>query len=377
MARICIASHHPAQTTSFARVCRNFAMGIEAAGHLVAVAGSTAGLPSDAVTRAERFEGHIVSTTPSRLAETAALLAAETRSDLLITIGDPWMFDGMPKPPCPWLACFPLDGGPVPRTWTRWMSSANRCLVFSRFAQTLVTAATGLEPIFLPHGVDTRVFSPADKPSAKLQLIGDDRSFIVGCIATNAQRKNLPALIRAFASFSADKPDALLYLHTPIVGFWDIEELTDRYGVTPKTRATLNYHPHYGVPDETLAVIYNAMDVLALPTMGEGFGLPLLEAAACGVSAIATDCSSCPELLPDPIQRIAVAARLTMARNIEQAIVDEADLAAKLNRFYRDAQLRRQIGEQGRAMAQTLDWSIITGRFVGIINDMTAGPDVR
>ena len=51
-----------------------------------------------------------------------------------------------------------------------------------------------------------------------------------------------------------------------------------------------------GVPDEQIAMIYQASDVLLLPSMGEGFGLPVLEAQACGCPVITQDCSAMTEL---------------------------------------------------------------------------------
>ncbi len=335
MSRICLASHHPEQTTSFARVARVVAGAMVAAGHSVRLVGSVIddrlGLDAGGyVTRRVR---------PAELADAARRAAAD--ADLLITVGDPWMFEGLESvrrdsPGCRWLSCFPLDGGPVPREWTAWIAAAHRRVVFSDHARQLL-AETGTDADVVPHGVDLNVFNSQDKPAAKRAVVGDGGAFIVGFVGTNSLRKNIPALLRAFTTFAADKPDALLYLHTPIVGYWDLEELTDRYGITARTRATLNFHPQFGLPDATLAKLYNAMDLLVLPTMGEGFGLPLLEAAACGVPTIATDCAACPELLPDPIQRAAVRAWITMRRGIEQAIVDEDDLSRRMDALYRDA----------------------------------------
>lgn len=247
------------------------------------------------------------------------------------------------------------------------MRQADRRVVFSRYAERLVTGALGTRPDFVPHGIDPTVFRPGNTSDAKRRVVGSTSNFIVGSIATNALRKNLPVLIAAFARFAADKPEALLYLHTPIAGYWDIEELTDHYGVTDRTRATLNYDPHFGVPDVTLATIYQAMDLLVLPTMGEGFGLPLLEAAACGVPALATDCSSCPELLPDPRQRIAVTTHVTLHRNIRQAIVCEKDLLARMNQAYHEPSTRQHWADQGLTLASNYHWSSVAERFLRII----------
>jgi glycosyltransferase involved in cell wall biosynthesis len=297
--------------------------------------------------------------------------------DLLVTVGDPWLFDGLDapstRPACRWLACFPLDGGPIPPAWARWMRAADERVVFSRFAADLIADAIGRPPAVLYHGVDPAVFGPRDKAAAKRRVVGDDQAFVVGCVAANQPRKNLPALVRAFAAFAADKSDALLYLHAPVVGHWDLEAVAARHGVADRVRATLGYDPRRGLPDETLAVVYNAFDVFALPTMGEGFGLPLLEAQACGVPALATDCSACPELLPDPAQRVRVASTVVMARGIEQAVVDEADLAGKLSALYDDAGLRARLAAGGLALARSLDWARIRRDFAGYLRQLLAG----
>jgi glycosyltransferase involved in cell wall biosynthesis len=362
MPRLLFASHPPDLTTSYARVVRQFAAAAAADGHAVAF-----------VNPAVRAAGPDVATLTPAIGR--ALGAAP--ADLLVTVGDPWMFDGLDapaaRPACRWLACFPLDGGPVPRAWARWMAAADERVVFSRFAAGLVDAAVGRRPWVLYHGVDLAVFAPMDKAAAKRRVVGDDRAFVVGCVAANQPRKNLPALVRAFAAFAADKPDALLYLHAPVVGYWDLEELADRHGVAARVRATLRYDPLRGLPDETLAVVYNAFDVLALPTMGEGFGLPLLEAQACGVPVVATDCSACSELLPDPAQRARVAATLVMGRNIEQAVVDEADLAGKLAEIYRDERLRTRLGAAGMALACGMGWAEVRASFSTVVRAVIGG----
>src|SRR5258705_13676914 len=81
--------------------------------------------------------------------------------------------------------------------------------------------------------------------------------------------------------------------------------------------------------------------------MAEGFGLPILEAQACGVPALVTDFSACRELAPDEFCRVRVSQTLIMARNFEQAIVDEGELAAKLGRLYADRAERGRLGAGG------------------------------
>jgi glycosyltransferase involved in cell wall biosynthesis len=124
------------------------------------------------------------------------------------------------------------------------------------------------------------------------------------------------------------------------------------------------------VPDSTLATIYNAFDVFALPTMAEGFGLPILEAQACGVAALVTDFSACRELVPDEFCRVRVKSTLIMARNFEQAIVDEGELAAKLGRLYADRAELARLGAAGLELARGYSWVDVSAEFVECVKGL-------
>jgi glycosyltransferase involved in cell wall biosynthesis len=369
MRELLIVSHNPLLTTGYGRVTAVLAGAMVAAGHRVTVLGL--GYDGEAHERPYRIMPWAGARPDAEI--TAAL--AGGKPDVLLTIGDPWMFDAVPtisRPAsCKWVAYFPVDGGPLPAEWAPWVRAVDVPVVFSEFSRRVVGEGAGVWPAVIRHGVDTEVFRPGDKERAKAR-VGVAGRFVVGTVAANQQRKNLPALVRAFAELARDKADVILYLHTQIApgGYWDLEALVRRFGVEPKTRATLNLDPRRGVPDETLATIYNAFDVFALPTMGEGFGLPIVESQACGVPALVTDFSACSELVPDPLCRVRVTGTLIMARNVEQAVVDEADLAGKLERLYRDRSEREHLAKKCGAFAQAFGWADVSRRFVDLLRDV-------
>lgn len=411
---VLIVSHSPALTTGYGRVVREIAAGLTSAGYGVTVLGmgyaggphdfpyrivpwvaqDPAAAPADtpgagtgtAAQAAAMASLGVASSSPPSLPASAVpgsiagLTLAQALErfgpDLLITVGDPWMFEGLERLPqrrdCKWLAYFPVDGQPLPRRWGQWVKDVDVPVVFCRFTQRVVQEATGIAPRIIPHGVDTRVFAPADKALAR-RRVGVE-GFVVGCVAANQPRKNLPALIKAFAIFAQDKPDAMLYLHTRIDGYWDIEELVLRFGVEPRTRATLNLDPLRGVSDEVLATLYNSFDLFVLPSAAEGFGLPILESQACGVPALVTDYSASPELVPDALQRVPVKHTIILARNFEQALIDEQELASRMTQLYRDRGLLNELGIAGLALARTLDWGSIRQRFVELVADVLGAP---
>ena len=368
-----VVGQSPLFATGYGRVVRELSAALARAGHDVLVLGH--GYQGDGHSLPYRVAGWPV------VGQTEGVVAAARAdgADVLLTVGDPWMFQDLPavlaratERRFKWLAYFPVDGEPLPGLWKRWIAAVDVPVVFCDWTANLIQREMGVRPAVIRHGVDLSIFRPTDKAWAKAR-VGVGGAFVAGCVAANQQRKNLPALVKAFAQFARDKSDVMLYLHTQIDGYWDVEELVRRFGVEPKTRATLNLDPQRGVDDQTLAIIYNAMDVFVLPTMAEGFGLPVVESQACGVPCLVTDYSACGELVPEAFCRLRVKDRLIMARNFEQAIVDEGDIVAKLERLYRDRGEAQRLGRVGREFVCRMGWSKVCGEFVRLVEAVGSG----
>jgi glycosyltransferase involved in cell wall biosynthesis len=96
------------------------------------------------------------------------------------------------------------------------------------------------------------------------------------------------------------------------------------------------------VPNEDLVLLYNTATMLVFPSKGEGFGLPAVEAMACGLPVAASNRNSLPEVLGD--------AGLLFDPDSEAAI------AASLLRLLRDPDLRIELGRRGLARAGAFSW---------------------
>ena len=130
-------------------------------------------------------------------------------------------------------------------------------------------------------------------------------AFIVGTVARNQHRKNIPRLIRAYAKFVKDNKltpaETMLNLHmdwTDYMG-WNIPYLMHYYEISdylmPAAMGSLDKGE---APDDAGMVdIYNSFDIFALPTAGEGFGIPTLEAMSCGVPVCVTNYTTGYELI--------------------------------------------------------------------------------
>jgi glycosyltransferase involved in cell wall biosynthesis len=109
-------------------------------------------------------------------------------------------------------------------------------------------------------------------------------------VGTLEPRKNVATLVRAFSLARRSLPAARLVIAGARGwGFEQIYEEVDRLGLTGEV-----HFPGY-LPREELPLWYGAARVFAYPSVYEGFGLPVLEALACGATVVCSDVSSMPE----------------------------------------------------------------------------------
>jgi glycosyltransferase involved in cell wall biosynthesis len=183
--------------------------------------------------------------------------------------------------------------------------------LFGTPAEKISVLYSGVEPRFAPLSDQAEI----DRVCVKYQL---PRPFILS-VGTLQPRKNYVRLIQAFAQLAGDLPH-----HLVITGGrgWLYDTIFDRV----KSLGLENrvHFPGF-VEDADLPALYSAAGVFALVSVYEGFGLPLLEAMACGTPAIASNTSSLPEVIGeaglqvDPRDVDAIAGAL-------QAMIGQSDL---------------------------------------------------
>ena len=193
--------------------------------------------------------------------------------------------------------CNPLGEGDV----TVLREGRGVPVAMSRFGEQ-VLKSEGADPLYCPHAVDTTLFCPGDPQPYRDTVpgIGPD-TFVVGVVAMNRDlnRKGWGETLLAFSRFHARHPDSHLALHTSPVSNpgLNLPGMAARLGIG----AAVSFPDHYMydmnmITQEQLAAFYRGLDVLSLCSYGEGFGLPLIEAQACGVPVVTTDASAMSEL---------------------------------------------------------------------------------
>lgn len=226
---------------------------------------------------------------------------ASTRG-LVLLLGDCWTFSAPLLPQLASAAWTPIDHLAPPAVvldWFRWSGAVP--LAMSRFGQDSLKEA-GLESLYVPHGVETATFYPGDQQEARAKVGLPADAFVIALVAANVgrdlSRKCFADQIAAFARLRAAHHDALLVLHTDVdspVGV-RLRLLLESLLPAGSYLYTDQYGYRKGVPAEAVADIYRAADVLSNCSMGEGFGLPIVEAQACGTPVVVTDATAMPEL---------------------------------------------------------------------------------
>lgn len=276
-------------------------------------------------------------------------------ADLVITLTDAWAIPPDAVRGLPWVPWVPVDHDPAPPMVTRVLRESGALpIAMSRYGERRLRAE-GLDPVYVPHACHPAYLEEVECTEARYELDFPEDAFVIAVVGVNQgaqSRKGLPQAIEAFAAFNRRHSDAFLYLHTDLyqVGGIDMRPLFDLQKIeSTHYRIPDRYQYTLGFTDDYMRLVYHAVDVLLLPSMGEGFGVPVIEAQACGVPVIVTDFTALPELcfygeLLDPGQRVYTPQGAYQALPHVQTIVDA------LEKVYNYSEkTRREGSESARA----------------------------
>ena len=220
-----------------------------------------------------------------------------------------------------------------------YRDSRNRLTAVSR------QAARQLEEHFqragaavIPNAVDAEKFRPAareqERSSARRRLGFADADFVLLLIGNDWKNKGLDALLRAMAA-GADLP-----LRLQVVGGDDAapyQSLLAQLGLRDRVR--------FADPCADVLPFYAAADAYAGPSLEDAFGLPVLEAMACGLPVITSARSGVSELIRDGVDGFVL-----------EDGADATGLAQRIRQLCQDAGLCRRIGENAARTAQAHTW---------------------
>ena len=194
----------------------------------------------------------------------------------------------------------------------------------------------------VPWGIEDR-FKPTKNPEVKQKYGIKTKNYILTVSEVN-KRKNLVHLLKAFAAFlnnSYDKDISLVIAGPKKKNFDEVtSQITELQNIQDKIVIT------GFVDDEDLPALYSEAEMFVFPSLYEGFGLPPLEALACGCPTICADNSSLPEVCGD--------AAIYISGH------DIADTAQKIAELHNNSARRQTMSLTGLKQAKQFDWTKAT-----------------
>jgi len=236
----------------------------------------------------------------------------------------------------------------------RLMELYNRFIpaIASRKAKAVITVSDASRRTIMNYLkiAGERVFVTYEAPSRICRRVTDGTApgFIqkrfglspgyIMAIGSADPRKNIKSLLQAYARL----PQSLRTSH-PLVIVWNHKFLeSESYAETNRLGIAEQVHFLVDVDDESLVFLYNESALFVFPSFEEGFGLPLLEAMACGTPVLAANNSSIPEIVGD-------AAMQFSAERVEE-------LAGLIEKVLRDPDLRKKMSARGLERASEFSW---------------------
>lgn len=322
------------------------------------------------------------------------------KPDIVVDIRDWWMMEFLERSPYrPYfhLAIMPpVDSAPQQEQWLSTFMGADAVFTYSEFGRDTLLKETNNKINFIDiasPGADMDIYKPVQDKDAHRDRFGIVPDVnIVGTVMRNQARKLYPDLMEAFRLFLDQNKDTLaqrtfLYIHTsyPDSG-WDIPLLLRRFNLGNKVLFTYKcancqyVFPTFfqdakavcrqcggitahlpdtrdGLNDHEMAGVFNLFDVYVQYSVCEGFGMPQVEAAACGVPVMATDYSAMESVLknvkgiPIKVQRMF----WDSGTDSNRALPDNQDFVDKLtNLLNKPSIVRRKLGLEHWIKAKSL-----------------------
>lgn len=229
-----------------------------------------------------------------------------------ITLFDVWVMKNPEWDLVPLLCWVPIDHNPAPPEVLQFFNRGGRkwALAMSKFGEAKLLEA-GMprdRVLYAPHSFNPAVFTPEGDDLRETMKIPKDAHVTMMNAANKGGgqgggpiRKCFPENLYAWARFADRHEDAYLYLHTEVSGIANGVNIPELLEVVkaPKDRVRIvpQYEYRMGIDNLTVAKCYRTGDVLLAPARGEGFGVPTIEAQACGRPVIVTDWTASSELV--------------------------------------------------------------------------------
>lgn len=231
-----------------------------------------------------------------------------------------------------WILAPTIDSFPIKHEWLDLLKNCDTLLTHTHWAKETIEKLYGISVSgVVKDSIDAKNFKPKNKILCRNELDLDLDAFIIGSVMRNQKRKLIPELFKIISALKYRfNQNIYLYMHTsyPESMGWDIPDLLLEHKIYDNVIFTYvckkcNYwkpmkwkgaqsicpkcshrqmtlaNVTNGISDNDLCKIYNALDIYVQYSICEGFGIPPLEAASCGIPFITVDHGAMAELADD------------------------------------------------------------------------------
>lgn len=284
----------------------------------------------------------------------------------------------------PIIAYLPVDGYDYPERWTSLLTQVTNVVAMSRHGQRTFPGSR-----LVYHGVEQDQFWPVSpsrpidfdgpllttKAECKEYLGHPADTFLVLRVDTNSGRKDIAATVHALAPLLEKHRDMRLHLHTrtdPWMPGVNLPVLLERYDVESQVSVPVPSQSMTGWSQHQMNVLYNAADVFVSTSRGEGFGLGLAEALACGVPVVAQNVSAIPEVVGLGGILIEPERRLTVPAGHDLWLPDIAAFTEAVEGLYQDRGRAQHLGRLGWIhVTESFSWDFAADRFHDFIEGLS------
>lgn len=273
---------------------------------------------------------------------------------------------------------FPSDGRRFPDGCQQILQKFDYKVAMSMYARDQVKKDFNIDCDYIPHAVEPDIYKPLSEEekstlkstfkvfsySGECQGFLKDK-FVIGIVARNQGRKMLDRALPVMQKIAEKIPNAVLLLHTDPydpAAYFDFFKMIHFYGLDNRVVFTGTRY-FKGFNYKSMNEVYNVMDVFFLPTSGEGFGIPTIEAMSAGIPVAVTDYTTTWELVTrnKSGESIKLCTEILGSWGVFRGVIDFQDAADKLIKLYNNPNLRKEYGLNGRqSVMREYNWQTVS-----------------
>jgi glycosyltransferase involved in cell wall biosynthesis len=226
-----------------------------------------------------------------------------------LSLYDVWVYKSPQWDEIPMASWTPVDHKGVPDEVKSWFDRRGKgkwAIAMSQFGEReLLEAGVDRDRLFYaPHSFNPQIFKPTPSAMRKDLNVPDEAHLTIINSANKGVtpiRKCWPEMLLAWSNFAKSHPDAYLLIWTEAFGLANGVNIDRVLKAVDAPMDRVRFVPQFeyrqGLNQEVVANAYSASDVLLMTSRGEGFGVPAIEAQACGIPVILTDWTAQTELV--------------------------------------------------------------------------------